>query len=66
MHRRHLAMEAEPAQTITAEELDVRLRFMMDDEFCDAGQGSHSRKCDRSLRGSCLTCTLEDVGRSSL
>ena len=33
VHRRHLAMDAEPAQTITAEELDVRLRFMMDDEF---------------------------------
>ena len=29
VHRRRLAMEAEPAQTITAEELDVRLRFMM-------------------------------------
>ena len=28
-----VAMDAEPAQTITAEELDVRLRFMMDDEF---------------------------------
>ena len=33
VHRRRLAMEAEPGQTITAEELDVRLRFMMDDEF---------------------------------
>ena len=26
-------MDAQPSQTITAEELDVRLRFMMDDEF---------------------------------